>query len=183
MRWHFSRAHQQYQCAMSAISTAFGGKGDIAATWHFPLTYLAVPGMVGHAHCLGSSGSLYPLQFSRGIARQRRYRKGVAARFVGVRHRRHARGNPRHHVWYPVATSDDTQSPRAGSNCRRIEVDWGVLRCQLVVAGCPLLALSGHWLVRCTCPLSGVKRTCFFALHMSACDPKRTLTPASNLPM
>ena len=25
------------------------------------------------------------------------------------------------------------------------------------------------------CPLSGVKRTCLFALHMSAFDPKRTL--------
>ena len=25
---------------------------------------------------------------------------------------------------------------------------------------CPLLAQSGHQLVRCTCPLSGVKRTC-----------------------
>ena len=24
---------------------------------------------------------------------------------------------------------------------------------------CPLLAQSGHWLMRCTCPLSGVKRT------------------------
>ena len=27
------------------------------------------------------------------------------------------------------------------------------------------------------CPLSGVKRTCPFALHMSANDPKRTLRP------
>jgi hypothetical protein len=27
------------------------------------------------------------------------------------------------------------------------------------LARCPLLALSGHRLVRCTCPLSGVKRT------------------------
>ena len=26
------------------------------------------------------------------------------------------------------------------------------------------------------CPLSGVKRTCLFALHMSAFDPKRTLS-------
>ena len=25
-----------------------------------------------------------------------------------------------------------------------------------------------------TCPLLGVKRTCLFALHMSAIDPKRT---------
>jgi hypothetical protein len=37
------------------------------------------------------------------------------------------------------------------------------------------LALSGHALVHCTCPLSGVKRTFRFALHMSAFDPKRTL--------
>ncbi len=34
---------------------------------------------------------------------------------------------------------------------------------------------SGHRLVRCTCLLSGVKRTCLFALHMSAFGPKRTL--------
>ena len=33
---------------------------------------------------------------------------------------------------------------------------------------------SGHPLLRCTCPLSGVERTCHFALHMSAFDPKRT---------
>jgi hypothetical protein len=39
---------------------------------------------------------------------------------------------------------------------------------------CPLLAQSRHrWLQR-TCPLLGVKRTCLFALHMSAFDPKRT---------
>ena len=30
------------------------------------------------------------------------------------------------------------------------------------------------WLVRCACPLLGVKRTCPFASHMSAYDPKRT---------
>src|SRR5262245_31397500 len=35
---------------------------------------------------------------------------------------------------------------------------------------CPLLAQSGHSLVHCTCPLSGVKRTWLFALHMSAYD-------------
>ena len=40
---------------------------------------------------------------------------------------------------------------------------------------CPLLALSGHAELRCTCPLLGVKRTWRFALHMSAFDPKRTL--------
>ena len=38
----------------------------------------------------------------------------------------------------------------------------------------PLLAQSGHGLVRCTCPLLGVKQTSFFALQMSAYDPKRT---------
>ena len=43
---------------------------------------------------------------------------------------------------------------------------------------CPLLALSGHGLVHCTCPLLGVKRTCRFALQMSAYDPKRTSTRA-----
>ena len=39
---------------------------------------------------------------------------------------------------------------------------------------CPLLAQSGHAELHCTCPLSGVKRTCRFALQMSAFDPKRT---------
>ena len=36
------------------------------------------------------------------------------------------------------------------------------------------------------CPLSGVKQTCRFALHMSAFDPEQTLTsvnvPAEELP-
>jgi hypothetical protein len=40
---------------------------------------------------------------------------------------------------------------------------------------CPLLALSGHELVRCTCPLSGAKRTWRFALQMSANDPKTSI--------
>ncbi|MGA7032187.1 MAG: hypothetical protein WB052_05060, partial [Pseudolabrys sp.] len=35
------------------------------------------------------------------------------------------------------------------------------------MAQCPLLALSGHTELQRTCPLSGVKRTCPFALHMS----------------
>ena len=35
---------------------------------------------------------------------------------------------------------------------------------------CPLLAQSGHTELHCTCPLSGVKRTCHFALQMSAYD-------------
>ena len=39
----------------------------------------------------------------------------------------------------------------------------------------PHMALSGHELVHRTCPLSSVKRTLLIALHMSACDPKRTL--------
>src|SRR5215831_4433110 len=38
----------------------------------------------------------------------------------------------------------------------------------------PLLAQSRHWVVHCTCLLSGVKRTCRFSTHMSAFDPKRT---------
>ena len=29
---------------------------------------------------------------------------------------------------------------------------------------CPLLALSGHHLVRCTCPLSGAKQTSVFSV-------------------
>src|SRR5262249_1179469 len=38
----------------------------------------------------------------------------------------------------------------------------------------PLLAQSGHPVLRSTCPLSGVKRTWAGALQMSAFDPKRT---------
>ena len=30
------------------------------------------------------------------------------------------------------------------------------------------------------CPLSGVKRTCLFALQMSANDPKRTFSPKNK---
>jgi hypothetical protein len=45
---------------------------------------------------------------------------------------------------------------------------------------CPLLAQSGHGLVRCKCPLLGAKRTCRFALQMSAYDPKRTLSWSHN---
>ena len=47
-------------------------------------------------------------------------------------------------------------------------------------ARCPLLAQSGHPSLRCTCPLLGVKRTCHFALQMSAFDPKRTSLPPSS---
>ena len=46
---------------------------------------------------------------------------------------------------------------------------FGSLRCIS-----PLLALSGHPSLHRTCPLLGAKRTCLFALHMSAYDPKRT---------
>ena len=38
----------------------------------------------------------------------------------------------------------------------------------------PLLAQSGHPSLHRTCPLLGEKRTCDFALQMSAFDPKRT---------
>ena len=35
---------------------------------------------------------------------------------------------------------------------------------------CPLLALSGHGLLRCTCPLSGVERTTIGGeLHLHLC--------------
>ena len=53
----------------------------------------------------------------------------------------------------------------------RWPADAGLVRCT-----CPLLALSGHGVLHCTSPLSGVMRTCAFALHMSAYDPKRTCT-------
>ena len=42
----------------------------------------------------------------------------------------------------------------------------------------PLLAQSGHCELHCKCLLSGVKRTCRFALQMSASDPKRTSAEA-----
>ena len=35
--------------------------------------------------------------------------------------------------------------------------------------------------LHCTCPLLGVKRTCLFALHMSAYDPKRTFLVALHV--
>src|SRR5262249_60605138 len=38
----------------------------------------------------------------------------------------------------------------------------------------PLLPNRGLWLLRRTCPVSGVKRTCRCAPRMSAFDPKRT---------
>ena len=47
------------------------------------------------------------------------------------------------------------------------------------MAGCPLLALSGHGPVHCTCPLLGVKRTCLFALHMSAFGGKADINSGS----
>src|SRR5262245_39638994 len=46
----------------------------------------------------------------------------------------------------------------------------------------PLLAQSRHELVRRTCPLSGVKQTSPFALHMSAFDPKRTWAVTRPIP-
>ena len=45
---------------------------------------------------------------------------------------------------------------------------------------CPLLAQSGHPSLHRTCPLLGVKRTCAFALQMSAYDPKRTRNGAGE---
>ena len=49
-------------------------------------------------------------------------------------------------------------------------------------ARCPLLARSGHETTSRQCPLSGVKRTCHFALQMSAYDPKRTSTNSTSEP-
>ena len=54
------------------------------------------------------------------------------------------------------------------------EIDWptndkanALNRDELSVARRPLLALSRHRLLRCECPLSGVKRTRLFAARMS----------------
>src|SRR5262245_40179867 len=47
-------------------------------------------------------------------------------------------------------------------------------RSDRIKCGCPLLALTGHWPLHCTCPLSAVKRTWAGAMHMSAFDSKRT---------
>jgi len=46
--------------------------------------------------------------------------------------------------------------------------------------GIPLLALGRHGLVRCKYPLSGIKRTCRFALHMSAFDLKWTFVASAS---
>ena len=48
------------------------------------------------------------------------------------------------------------------------------------MAKCPLLAQSGHELVHCTCPLSGVKRTSLSHRKMSAKDPKADCQPPSR---
>ena len=42
----------------------------------------------------------------------------------------------------------------------------------------PLVAQSRHFRASNQCPLLGVKRTCLFAVRMSASDPKRTLGAA-----
>jgi hypothetical protein len=71
-------------------------------------------------------------------------------------------GFARHRSYGRTATMDNIAQPRSN----------------LAFAVCPLsslLAQSGHWLVRCKCPLLGAKRTWLFALQMSAFDPKRTL--------
>jgi hypothetical protein len=70
-------------------------------------------------------------------------------------------GFARHRSYGRTATMDNIAQPRSN----------------LAFAVCPLsslLAQSGHWLVRCKCPLLGAKRTWLFALQMSAFDPKRT---------
>ena len=51
------------------------------------------------------------------------------------------------------------------------------------MAECPLLAQSGHRLVHRTCPLLGVKRTCFGRHEMPAYDPVRTLRSWALLAM
>src|SRR5262245_45514980 len=59
--------------------------------------------------------------------------------------------------------------------CSALTVLCGARRCRHSrKVQSPLLALSGHGLLHCTCLLSGVKRTWLFARHMSAFDPKRT---------
>src|SRR5215471_9753464 len=70
------------------------------------------------------------------------------------------------------------QNTEAHSETERIVLPRdGATKCgRLIEMRCPLLAQSGHALVHRTCPLLGVKRTCLFAPHMSAFDPKRTST-------
>jgi hypothetical protein len=66
-----------------------------------------------------------------------------------------------------VALGSPLRNKRATDFPLRVDLgDWQ--------AECPLLALSGHAPVHCTCPLSSVKQTSRFALQMSAYDPKRT---------
>lgn len=46
---------------------------------------------------------------------------------VGLRHRRHVRGDHRHHVGHQVATADHPQSSGPSSSCRRTKADWVLL--------------------------------------------------------
>jgi len=66
----------------------------------------------------------------------------------------------------------------AEASCLSIRSECARPKAVAALEPCPLLAQSGHALVRCTCPLLGVKRTYRFALHMSAFDPKRTFGEA-----
>jgi hypothetical protein len=66
-----------------------------------------------------------------------------------------------------MAEKGAAQSKEASASCdHRLSGHSGMTR--------PLLAQSGHLDAVDQCPLLGVKRTCLFALHMSAIDPKRT---------
>src|SRR5262249_54416680 len=62
--------------------------------------------------------------------------------------------------------------------CSALTVLCGARRCRHSrKVQSPLLALSEHGLLRCTCLLSGIKRTWLFARHMSAFDPKGHAQP------
>jgi hypothetical protein len=60
---------------------------------------------------------------------------------------------------------------------QRFETRDNLTRIRMLLVRCmsPLLALSGHRSLQCTCPLSGVKQTLRFAAHMSAFDPKQLI--------
>src|SRR5262245_10637197 len=71
-----------------------------------------------------------------------------------------------------TSAQEDTGEVNTGSACKTLRLQDQRDRSKRL--DCPLLAQSGHRLLRCKCLLLGVKRTWLFALHMSAYDPKRT---------
>src|SRR5215475_1907811 len=76
---------------------------------------------------------------------------------------------------FKLLKSETYRDPDDADRLRRLLIEAGLPECSISTRrNVRYLALSGHELVHCACPLSGVKHTRRFALHMSAFDPKRT---------